>query len=175
MKVLGTIKNVIIVIISVIFFGFALFVTVLLLNFNQYGVTQFNDTSVVVLKEKVSSDEYQKGDVVLVEAFKANEFEIGETVFTYRVDNGVAHIEIGKVGEIYENEKSLSFENGDTYSEKFIIGKPGKVYKKVGTFLGIVESKWGFLFIVLVPCFLLFIYQIYALIIEIKYGGDDED
>ena len=36
------------------------------------------------------------------------------------------------------------------------------------------ESKWGFLFIVLVPCFLIFIYEVYALIIEIKYGAEEE-
>lgn len=174
MKAVEKIKRIVIVVISVIYFSFALFVTILLLNYNDYGITQFGDTSVIILKERVSFDGYQKGDIVLVEKYKSTEFSPGETVFTYRVENKVAHIEIGRVGEVYEDDKAVSFENGDTYSEKFIIGKPGKVYKKLGTYLSVIESKWGFLFIVLVPCFLLFIYQIYALIVEIKYGKDED-
>ena len=49
-----------------------------------------------------------------------------------------------------------------------------KKYEKIGTFLSVVESKWGFLFIVLVPSFLIFIYEVYSLIIEIKYGKDED-
>ena len=35
-------------------------------------------------------------------------------------------------------------------------------------------SIFGFLFIVLVPSFLIFVYEVYSLIIEIKYGKDEE-
>ena len=77
---------------------------------------------------------------------------------------------------VLENSKeALSFENGDTYSMKFVAGKPTNVYEGIGSFLSVVESQWGFLFIVLVPCFLIFIYELYALIIEIKYGNEEEE
>ena len=49
-----------------------------------------------------------------------------------------------------------------------------KVIGKVGGILKFLESKWGFLFIVLVPGFIIFLYEIYALIVEIKYGDEDE-
>ena len=56
----------------------------------------------------------------------------------------------------------------------FVVGKKDKVYKNVGKYLSVIESKWGFLFIILVPCFFIFIYEIYALIVEIKYGADKD-
>lgn len=174
MKAWELIKRIFIGALTFVYFAFALFVTILLLNYNNYGVTQFGDTSVVILKEKVSNADFSKGDVIIVEKYNASEFAKGDTAFTYHIEENIPRIEIGKVGDIYIDEKAISFENGDTYSEKFVIGKPEKTFHKVGTFLSIIESKWGFLFIVLVPCFLLFIYQIYALVIEVKYGKDEE-
>ena len=56
----------------------------------------------------------------------------------------------------------------------FVVGQNTKTYNEIGKYLAIIESKWGFLFIVLVPCFLIFVYQIYNLIIEIKYNKNDE-
>ena len=58
---------------------------------------------------------------------------------------------------------------------EFVAGRPQKVYEGLGIFLSVVESQWGFLFIVLVPCFLIFIYEVYALIVEIKYGDEEEE
>lgn len=168
------VKRIVFITVCFIYFAFALLMTVLLLNFNDYGVTQFGETSLVILKEKVNFEGFNKGELVIAEKESIKDYKEGDTVFAYRVEKKVPHIEIGKVGEIYENENAISFENGDTYSDEFLIGKPTKVYKSIGSFLSVVESKWGFLFIILVPCFLLFIYQIFALVVEMKYGKDEE-
>ena len=174
MKILQAIKKILLVALGVAYFTFALIMTLLLLNFNDYGVTQFGDTSLVILSERVSSDEFKKGDLVIVENVDVRDLKVGETIFTYSIDGkGVAHIEIGKVGEIYPDERAVSFENGDTFSQEFVAGVNVKTYHNLGLFLSIIESQWGFLFLVLVPCFLLFIYQVYALIVEIKYGAEE--
>ena len=172
MKVLKKIKKVLLVILGIVYFTFALFMTILLLNFNDYRVTVFGETSLVILKDKVSHEEYQKGDLVLVEEAAPENLEKGEEVFVYKVDkmSKTADINIGKVGEVMEDY--ITLENGETYSIKYLIGRPTKVYNDIGTILGIIESQWGFLFIVLVPCFLIFIYELYALIVEIKYGDE---
>ena len=100
----------------------------------------------------------------------------GEEIFVYRlINNNKVMVEVGKVGEIYEEEDAVAFENGDIFSKEFVMGTADKVYNKVGTYLSIVESKWGFLFLVLVPCLLIFIYEIYALIVEIKYGAEENE
>lgn len=173
-KILEKIKNFILGVIGCIFFVFAISVTVLLLNFNKYGLTQFGSTTFVMVSDFITSDTYKKGDLVLVKSERLTDIEIGEEIFVYRIiGNNKVLVEVGKVGQIYPEEDNIAFENGDIFSSEFVIGTADKVYNKVGTYLSIIESKWGFLFIVLVPCLLIFIYQIYALIVEIKYGVDE--
>lgn len=175
MKVLNAIKKVVLGIIGVLYFAFALVMTILLLNYNDYGVTQFGNTSLVIINDEVANEKYDKGDLVIVESKKLEKLKVGDEIFTYRVDSkGAPHIQIGKIGEIYEADEAVSFENGETYSTDFIAGMAKEKHPKWGTFLAIVESQWGFLFIVLVPCFLIFIYELYSLIIEIKYGAEED-
>ena len=175
MKVLNAIKKVVLGIIGVLYFAFALVMTILLLNYNDYGVTQFGNTSLVIINDEVANEKYDKGDLVIVESKKLEKLKVGDEIFTYRVDSkGAPHIQIGKIGEIYEADEAISFENGETYSTDFIAGMAKEKHPKWGTFLAIVESQWGFLFIVLVPCFLIFIYELYSLIIEIKYGAEED-
>ena len=170
-----TFKRVLFTIVGVLYFAFALGMTILLLSRNDYNITQFGSKSLVIVSDDVSNDEFQKGDLVIVEKQRISNLEVGETLFTYKLDaNNEAHIEIGKIGEVYPEENQISFENGDSYSDEFIAGTPKDVIKGVGSFLNIVLSQWGFLFIVLLPCFLIFIYEIYALIIEIKYGANED-
>ena len=175
MKVLNAIKKVVLGIIGVLYFAFALVMTILLLNYNDYGVTQFGNASLVIINDEVANEKYDKGDLVIVESKKLEKLKVGDEIFTYRVDSkGAPHIQIGKIGEIYEEDEAISFKNGETYSTDFIAGMAKEKHPKWGTFLAIVESQWGFLFIVLVPCFLIFIYELYSLIIEIKYGAEED-
>lgn len=173
MKILEKIKSFILTVLGAVFFLFALAMTILLLNYNKYGVTQFGDTSLILINSSLSSDNYSKGDLVIVETVRVKDIEVGDEIFAYNVGKDqIVTIDLGKVGEIYEDEDAVSMENGATYSSQYIAGQAVKVYESVGTFLSIVTSKWGFLFFVLVPGFLIFIYELYALIIEIKYGEE---
>lgn len=175
MKALQVLKKIIVGIITVVFFLFAISITILLLNYNKYGVTEMGDTSFILIKEELSSDNYIKGDLVLVKSLKVDKINKGDEIFAYKIDSkGKAHIDLGIVENTYITEDAISFENGSTYSMEFVIGKASKTYTDFGTFLSIIESKWGFLFIILIPSFLIFIYQLYALIVEIKYGNEEE-
>ena len=174
-KVLTTIKKVIMTIIGVAYFIFALAMTILLLNYNQYGVTQFGNKSLIFINDEIANENYSKGDLVIVNLPKLEKIQVGDEMFCYRIDSkGIPSLQVGNVGEVYLEEKAISYENGETYSYEFIAGKAEEVHPDLGTFLSIVESKWGFLFIVLVPCFLIFIYELYSLIIEIKYGSEED-
>ncbi|MBQ3511682.1 MAG: hypothetical protein IJA30_05230 [Bacilli bacterium] len=174
-KVFETIKKILIGVVGTAYFLFALAMTILLLNYNDYGVTQFGNKSLIIMTDNVASESYKKGDLVIVEAKKAEQLEKGQEVFTYRIDSkGIPMIQIGKVGEVYVEDDAIAFENGETYSMEFVAGVGTKSYESLGTALSIIESQWGFLFIVLVPCFLIFIYEVYSLIVEIKYGGEED-
>ena len=175
MKVLETIKKILIGTVGTVYFAFALVMTILLLNFNDYGVTQFGNKSLVIINDEISSETYKKGDLVIVESKKVDKLEVGQEVFTYRIDSkGIPSIQVGTIGEVYVEDEAISFENGETYSMEFVAGIGTDSYENIGTALSIIESQWGFLFIVLVPCFLIFIYEVYSLIVEIKYGAEED-
>ncbi len=173
MNVLKKIKSFILTVLGVVFFAFALAMTILLLNYNKYGVTQFGETSIVLIKNKITSDHFQKGDLVIVEAQTLDTINVGDEVFAYKVnkDESVT-IDVGVVGNIYKDSNAIVFENGSSYDMEYVAGTAVKKYEKWGGILAFITSKWGFLFLILVPGFLIFIYELYALIVEIKYGSD---
>lgn len=174
-KVFKIIKQVIVAILLIIFLSFTISLTILLLNRNDYGLTQFEDKTILVIKKKFSSEEYKKGTLVIVESKKITDYKIGDTVFTYHLDGqGGANIQYGKIGQTHPEDKAITFENGETYSEEFIMGSGTNKYEKIGTYYSLITSKWGFLFLILIPNFFIFVYQLYTLIIEIKYRKDDD-
>ena len=175
MKVLNLIKSIILGILMVVYFSFVIAMTVLLLNFNDYGVTEFGSTSLIIINDEISNDNYKKGDLVITKKQKIDKLQLGEDIFAYKVDaKGNVSIDLGKLGNIYPEENTISFENGSNFSMEYVAGVPTKIHSKIGTPLAVIESKWGFLFIVLIPVFLIFIYEVYALIIEIKYGAEED-
>ena len=174
MKVLNMIKKLFVAILLVIFFAITITLTIFLLNFNKFGVTQFDETSLLIIKKSFSSETYKRGSLVFVESKNIKEYKEGEEVFVYHLDgHGGVNIQLGIVGKVHEEDNAITFTNGGTYSDEFIMGTGTKIYPKIGRILSIVESKWGFLFIILVPNFFLFVYQLYSLIVEIKYGKDE--
>lgn len=175
-KVLQAIKSFIVGVLGCIFFAFAISITVLLLNYNKYGLTQFGNTTLVMIRDEIASETFKRGDLVFVKSKKVTDLELGEEIFVYRIiSNNKVTVEVGKVGQLYPEEDAVAFENGDIFSQQFVIGTSDKIYNEIGTFLSVVESKWGFLFLILVPCLLIFIYEIYALIVEIKYGAEETE
>lgn len=176
MKALKMIKSVIINILMLVYFAFVITMTVLLLNYNDYGMTEFGDTTLLIIEDDVSSEVYKKGDLVFVERKKIDKLNVGDEVFTYQISaEGEVNVDFGKIGQVHVEDEAITYENGSNYSIDFVMGSASKVYEDIGTYLSVIESKWGFLFIVLVPSFLIFIYEVYTLIVEIKYGGAEEE
>lgn len=176
MKTLKMIKKCITIFLIICFLAFTIAMTICMLNYNKYGITQFGDTSLLVIKKEFASDTYKKGSLVIVENKLIKDYNVGDYVFTYHLDGqGGASVQYGKVGQVFYDDNAIAYENGETYSSEFIMGSGTKTYNTVGTVLSVILSKWGFLFIVLVPNFFLFIYQLYSLIIEIKYGKNEEE
>ena len=71
-----------------------------------------------------------------------------------------------------------SIDNGNAkISSKFLIGEVSnaKYMKNVGTVLGIFESKWGFLFLIVLPALLAFVNQIIVVISGIKEAKEKDE
>ena len=175
-KVFKIIKKIIITILALIYFSFVLAMSMLLLNYNKYGVTEFNGTSLIILKEDVNNEKYEKGDLLLIQYKDIKNIQIGDEIFVYRIrDNKDVAIDFGKIGNVSVEDNAIEFENGATFDMQFAIGEVDEVHEDIGTYLSFIQSKWVFFFIIVVPCFLIFIYEIYELVVEIKYGSDEEE
>ena len=182
MKVLQAIKKFFVGLLGLIFFVFALGMTILLLAYNDYGLTQFGSKTLILMTDDIYSENFNKDDLVVVEnrGFTkglgyADKIEVGDEIFAVRIDAyGNTFIEVGIVGKLYEDENAIAFENGSTFDIKFVLGEAVASYPTIGGILSVITSKWGFLFLVLVPCFMIFIYEIYSLVIEIKYGNEED-
>lgn len=165
------VMKIIVGILAVVYFAFVIVNTVLMLNINRFGTIQFDDRSIITINSELSSDKYKKGDLLIVKKPKIENIKLGDEIFIYKIPKGGAPvIDVGIIGEIYLENKVVSFENGAGYEMDYVIGGTEKVINDIGTYFSIVQSQWGFLFIILIPSFLIFIYELYAIIVEIKYG-----
>lgn len=176
-KILKIIKNIITGIILVCYFGIIIFISALLLNRNDYGMTQFKDETWILVNEKFSNDSYPKGSLVIVESKEIAELQPGEEVFVYKTNEQEKTVEVtvAKIETVNpkteDNSAYITLENnGGSWGEDYIAGISKKVYPNLGGILSFLESKWMFFIFLIVPCFFILIYEIYLAIIEIKYG-----
>ena len=149
----------------------AVFVTICLLEYNNYNVTEFGDYSLVIIPNEEEVSEFKKGDLILVN--KKGKIDVGQKVFFYNTYNAKIEISLATVTDIEKvtnTESTYTLENERKISSQYVLGptSPVTVVKGVGGVLKILESKWGFLFIIVLPALLAFIYQIGVVISEIK-------
>lgn len=170
-------KRIISNIIFIIYFIIAIFVTVCLLSYNDYKVTVFGNTSLIVVEDNKMQPDYNKGDLIIVE--NSEEVSVGEKIFFYNVYNEQIKVRIGTITNIENKgkEKICTIDDGEhTISSEFVIGATANASStpKIGTVLGILESKWGFLFLIVLPALLAFVNQVMVIISGIKESKGHE-
>ena len=168
-----TISNILFVIYAVI----AIFVTVCLLSFNDYKVSEFGSKSFVLVTDNSLYPRFNKGDLVIVD--KKAQIINGRKAFFYDKNDLQIDVKLGTVESIEKvtaSESTYTFEGDLKKSSQYIIGPSdgAEVIPVVGGILAILESKWGFLFIIVMPSLLAFIYQISVVVSEIKGSKQQE-
>lgn len=130
-----------------------IFITYILLSYNEHNIAEFN-------KFYLISD---KSDLVVV--YKNNSINNDDNIYYYG-NNG--KIKIGKVNSISDGIYTL--DNEYTLNKDNILGSKdnSKSYCVLGSLYHILTSKWGYLFIIVFPMLIAFIYEIYEIIKEIK-------
>mgnify|MGYP004613787437 CR=1 FL=1 len=170
-------KKLILNILVIIYIVIAIFLTILLLSYNEFKVTEIGGNSLIIIKDNDLAPDYNKGDLVIVNS--EDSVKVGQKVFYYETVDSKLKI---KQGEIEDSEQVTSKDVAYTLDgEKKIAGKyligtteSAKVIKNAGTVLGILESKWGFLFIIVLPALLLVINQIGVVFNGIKEAKKEE-
>jgi len=174
------IKNIFVGVFLTVYFTFIILISTLLLNKNDYGVTQFNDKAMILVDEEMSNEKYAKGSLVIVEEKELSELHIGDEIFVYQTNKSEQTIKI-----VIANIDKINMENNSPYvvlandktawGEEFIAGTTFSVYQDIGGFLSFIESKWIFFSLLIVPCFFILLYEIYLVIITIKFDDIDDE
>jgi hypothetical protein len=162
-------------IVGVVYVAVAVFTTAFLLNRNDYSVTQFGESSLFIVNED-EMQPYYCDDTLLVIEKKANEsIEIGEKIFYYDIysnEKVIKFNEVTKKEKITDVETTFTTKDNSVLSSEYVIGSESTTtdYVLLGSVLNVLQSKWGFLFIIVFPLFLAFIYEIYAIVKEVREG-----
>lgn len=162
-------KKVVINILIILYFLVAVIVTYSLLSYNKYNIVEADNKYVLTLKEK--NPDFKKSDLLVVE--KSNDYKKGDYVFyydTYAAKVTVKYAKIENVKTINDDEKEIQLENDLILSSENILGKKQNTttYKTLGAVFNTLTSKWGYLFIIIFPMLIAFVYEIYAIFKEIK-------
>lgn len=163
-KFLGNVLTVLVLILVVA-------MSVLILSYNEYRVSEFGDKTLLIIDDDMM--DFKAGSAILVEHCDAKDVEIGDYVFYYDTSTKNVKSVLTEIKDIYQEEQGeLAFTLPDGYilAGEYIIGKKEdtKVIEGLGSVLSVLTSKWENLFLVVVPAFILFVYEIINVIIEIK-------
>ena len=167
-------------ILEVIIIVYAILITSFLLCRNKYGFTQFGDYTFenVNLVDERNIQGANKGDLLVVK--NTNDIKVGDVIYYYAPFNENYIIRSDAVIAIEQDDYSALYtvHRGDadvTVASTRVLGKNPKVWPTIGGILDIVESRVGFLFLVLLPIMIVFIYQVYEFIVILRYEKIEED
>ncbi len=153
----------------IIYIIIAIFVTVCLLSFNRHKVSQFGDKTLVIIDKEEPDLKYKSGDLVIVGHNGYEDAQVGDTIFFYK-DDGIKVAEIKQKNDYGEAGIGYKIDGNYQVIDEDIIGtsRDETVIGFVGGVLSALESKWGFLFIIVFPSLLAFLKEIRDLIVELR-------
>ena len=166
-------------ILEVIIVLYVIFITACLLCKNKFGYTVFGEKTVIAVDDSNSADltEFKNGDLLLIQGVKYNDVNVGDEIYYYDTLNNSYIIKIAKVEKKQGEGNSAIYimENSTSIASERIIGKFDKNVKSLGSVYKILTSRLGFLLLVLLPVFVLFIYNIYKMVILLKFDTKAEE
>lgn len=163
------------IVLLVIFFCFISFLSFLFLSRNKYGVIDIGSNLYVTISENNKSDVFDNGSLVVVEKKDFSKLKANDNIFVYTNTEDQKKVRILStiIKEVdYEKKNIMTEDTSEYYSDEFILGVPVKNYDKLGGVIDLMMSKWFFFFVFLLPGFFIVLYEVYTLIIKIKF--DDE-
>ena len=160
--------------VEVIIIIYVVLVTMFVPCKNKHGYTQFGDYSfanIDLIAEKNVKDT-KKGDLLVVK--NSNDIHKGDLIYYYAVLNDNYIVRSAVVADVKEDDYSalytVSLSNTTiNVASSRVLGKYSTVYNNLGSILSVLESRVGFLLLVLLPIMVVFIYQVYEFIIMLKY------
>ena len=162
-------KKAIFNIIVIIYVIIAIFITTCLLSYNEHKVTEFGDKSLIIIDSDSKDYDYKKGDLIITNKKSAKDAKEGDHVFFYNKE-GIKIAKIEKVKDFGEAGMNYTIDGEYTVVEDDVAGTSNdiKVIHNLGNVLSVLESKWGFLFLIVFPTMLAFLREVKELVFELR-------
>ncbi|MBD8923954.1 hypothetical protein EGR52_11255 [bacterium] len=170
MKIVKTIFSILIIPYVII----AIFTTACLMNYNKYGITEFGNKSLIIVEDNSLEPTFKKGNLLVV---KRNEnlesVKPGDSIFFYNNYNNEVSVSLSNVlkrTKVNDKEYTYTIDGNYDVSSEYYIGSVNdtSIYSFWGTLLGVFTSRIGYLLIFVLPILCFFLYEIYAVIREVK-------
>lgn len=178
-KILRKIWSVLWAFLEVAIIVYVICITMGILLRNKYGYTQIEDFTFVTMQEETYEyiDKAKEGDLLVVKSSK--KIEVGDVIYYYININNQYVVKSGAVAEVTQGETTalyiLQDESRTTVASTKVLGKESNLYHTWGTVLDVLMSRFGFLFLVLLPIMIVFIYQIYEFVMVLKFEEVEEE
>lgn len=177
-NILKKIGRIILNTLQVIIVLYVILITSCILCRNKFGFTQFGEYTFNPIKEETAEyiDGAKNGDLVIIK--NAGQIKVGDIAYFYDIINEKYIIRSAPVTDVKKSETislyTIGNENRIVNSNR-MIGKYTTIKHNWGLIMNILVSRIGFLFLVLLPIMIIFIYQIYGFIVMLKYDDDFKD
>ena len=150
-----------------------IFTTGFLLNKNDYGVSSFLGKYLIAIDDDSLEPDYKEHSLLVIDPVTSEDINVGEKIFyydTYSTKHQIKFTEVTRKEKINEQEVTYTLRDNTLVSSQYVLGSEKTVTSLsfIGKLLYILQSKWGFLLIVVFPLFLAFIYEIYAIVKEFR-------
>ena len=164
--------KIVIGVVVVLYLIIVIFTTSFLLNRNDYGVSKFMGKNLLLVSDG-DLGPYSEKSLLIVSKESNDKIEKGENVLyydTYSNEHKIKYNKVTNKEQVNENETTFTMEDNTIISGEYVLGseKTTTELSTLGKFLYVIQSRWGFLFIVVFPLFLAFMYEIYAIYREVK-------
>ena len=172
-------KNRIISVLIGIWIIVAIFTTVCLLSFNKYRVAEFGKYSIFTVDTDILEPEFSEGSLMITKKTNHKHINPGDNVFYYDSESSEAVVNVGTVvhkEEVTSTEATLTMQNDNKISMSYVLGKEETATSipVLGTILSIIESKWGYMFLVIFPTILIVVYEVFNIITEVKRSSNSK-
>lgn len=170
MKIVKTIFSILIIPYVVV----AIFTTACLMNYNKYGITVFGNKSFIIVEDNSLEPTFSKGNLLIVSRNSDLEsVKPGDMIFFYNNYNNEVSVSLSNVlkrTKVNDEEYTYTIDGNYDVSSEYYIGSVNDtiIYKFFGTLLDVFTSKIGYLLIFVLPILCFFLYEIYAVIKEVK-------
>lgn len=137
----------------------------------------FGENTLIYIDKHTNSDTFAKGDLAIVSS--DYKLEVEDEIFFYNVYEKNVHPTVAKIVAkevVHEREITYTLDNEKQISSEFVIGKVEDATRIpfIGTVMKILQSKWGFLFLIVLPVLIAFIYELYSIVVEVKMNKGKE-